>query len=502
MSRLPLADFSAQRLRSLNRAPVNAAGSYVLYWMTAARRTRWNFGLQYAVGVAQQLGVGLVILEALRCDYPYASVRLHRFIIEGMRDNATDLRERPLCYYPYVESAPGAGKGLLQALSARACLVVGDDYPAFFLPRMLEAAAQSLAVPLVAVDGNGLLPMALVDRLYPTAYAFRRLLHKSLPAFLDDLPCADPLAGPGLPVVRLAEEISARWPPAQIEQLLSAGGLANLPLDQQVTPVGICGGSHRAQQQLNEFLATTLGNYQECRNSPDLDRTSRLSPWLHFGHISVHQVFSQLTEVEGWESGRIALKPTGQRSGWWGMSENAEAFLDQLVTWRELGYNYCRQCPDYKSYATLPVWARASLNQHAEDFRPTIYSLAQFEQAQTHDPLWNAAQRQLVAEGRIHGYLRMLWGKKILEWSSSPQAALQTMLTLNDRFALDGRDPNSYSGIFWCLGRFDRAWGPERPIFGKIRYMTSANTARKHGVKEYLRRYGPLSDSDQLISQS
>lgn len=502
MSDLPVADFSALRLRKLNSAPINPEGSYVLYWMTAARRTRWNFGLQYAVGAAQRLGAGLVILEALRCDYPYASVRLHQFIIEGMRDNAADLRERPLCYYPYVEPVPGAGKGLLQALSARACLVVGDDYPAFFLPRMLEAAARVLAVPLVVVDGNGLLPLALVDRPYPSAYAFRRLLHKSLPAFLDDLPCAIPLAESSLPMVQLAEKISVRWPPAQIEQLLSAGGLANLPLDQRVTPVGICGGSQSAQQQLNEFLATTFGNYLEVRNSPDLDRTSRLSPWLHFGHISVHQVFSQLCEVEGWESGRIALKPTGQRRGWWGMSENAEAFLDQLVTWRELGYNFCRQCPDYKSYASLPAWARTSLGQHADDFRPYIYSLEQFEQAQTHDPLWNAAQRQLICEGRIHGYLRMLWGKKILEWSPSPQAALQIMLTLNDRYALDGRDPNSYSGIFWCLGRFDRVWGPERPIFGKIRYMTSANTARKHGVKDYLQRYGPLSDKGQLTSQS
>lgn len=495
MSELPTADFSRLRLRTLNTAPVNPRGSYVLYWMTSARRTRWNFGLQYAVGAAQQLGVGLVILDALRCDYPYASARLHRFIIEGMRDNAADLHGRRVCYYPYVEPVPGAGKGLLRALSAGACLVVGDDYPAFFLPRMLEAAGQMLAVPLVAVDGNGLLPMALVDKPYPTAYAFRRLLHKSLPAFLDDRPRADPLSGICLPVVRLTEKITDDWPPAQIDQLLSDGGLVDLPIDQQVAPVKICGGSQSARRQLNDFLATTLGHYLEVRNSPDLDRTSRLSPWLHFGHISVHQVFSQLAEVEGWEPGHVALKPTGQRCGWWQMSENAEAFLDQLITWRELGYNFCRQCPDYARYASLPDWARISLDQHADDFRPYIYTPEQFEQARTHDPLWNAAQRQLVAEGRIHGYLRMLWGKKILEWSPSPQVALQTMLALNDRYALDGRDPNGYSGIFWCLGRFDRAWGPERPIFGKIRYMTSENTARKHGVKDYLRRYGPLPNS-------
>lgn len=492
MFELPAADFTELRCTKLNSAALNPAGDYVLYWMTAARRTRWNFALQYAASAAQQLGVGLVVLEALRCDYPYASLRLHQFIIQGMKDNAADLAASDVCYYPYVEPALGAGKGLLGALSARACLVVCDDFPAFFVPRMLKAAAQQLSVPLLAIDGNGLLPLAVADKPYPTAYAFRRLLHKSLPAFIDDMPQPQPLAGLDFPAVDLDPVISAQWPPAQLGALLAPGGLASLPIDQQVTPVSLNGGWQAGQKRCSKFFSSDFAAYCEVRNSPDLDRTSHLSPWLHFGHISVHQIFSQLAEIENWDSGRIALKPTGQRSGWWGMSENAEAFIDELVTWRELGYSFCRQCPNYASYASLPAWAQNSLNQHTADVRPVVYNQAQLEQAQTHDPLWNAAQRQLVTEGRIHGYLRMLWGKKILEWSPRPQKALEIMLELNDRYAIDGRDPNSYSGIFWCLGRFDRPWGPERPIFGKIRYMTSENTARKHGVKDYLRRYGPI----------
>jgi deoxyribodipyrimidine photo-lyase len=163
--------------------------------------------------------------------------------------------------------------------------------------------------------------------------------------------------------------------------------------------------------------------------------------------------------------------------------------LDQLITWRELGYNMCWQRDDYDRYESLPAWAKKTLAEHARDPRQYVYALEQFEAAETHDELWNAAQRQLVRDGTIHNYLRMLWCKKILHWSATPQDALETMLELNNKYALDGRNPNSYSGIFWVLGRYDRAWGPERPIFGKIRYMTSDNTARKVRVSEYLEQY-------------
>jgi deoxyribodipyrimidine photo-lyase len=173
------------------------------------------------------------------------------------------------------------------------------------------------------------------------------------------------------------------------------------------------------------------------------------------------------------------------------MSAGAEAFLDQVITWRELGFNCCHMRKDYDQYESLPVWARNTLKDHEKDARTARYGLEELEGARTHDPLWNAAQTQLVTEGRIHNYLRMLWGKKIIEWTRSPREALRVMIELNNRYALDGRDPNSYSGIFWCLGRYDRPWGPERPIFGTVRYMSSANTARKLHLKTYLRKYSP-----------
>jgi deoxyribodipyrimidine photo-lyase len=171
------------------------------------------------------------------------------------------------------------------------------------------------------------------------------------------------------------------------------------------------------------------------------------------------------------------------------MSANAEGFLDQVITWRELGYNFTSHRADYDRYESLPDWAQKTLKKHARDGRKYVYNLEQFETAATHDQLWNAAQTQLVGEGRLHNYLRMLWGKKILEWSGSPQKGLEIMIHLNNKYGLDGRNPNSYSGIFWILGRYDRPWGPERPIFGTIRYMSSANTARKVSVENYVRKY-------------
>jgi deoxyribodipyrimidine photo-lyase len=185
----------------------------------------------------------------------------------------------------------------------------------------------------------------------------------------------------------------------------------------------------------------------------------------------------------------VASKTTGSRTGWWGVSEDAEAFLDQLVTWRELGYQSSAREQAYDRYESLPSWARQTLAHHAADRRSPLYLMEDFEQARTHDPLWNAIQTQLLRDGCVHNYLRMLWGKKILEWSASPQDALEIMIHLNNRHALDGRNPNSYSGIMWVLGKYDRAWGPERPVFGKVRYMSSQNTARKVRLKKYLNTF-------------
>lgn len=484
----------AHRIRRANDVPVNPRGDFVLYWMTANRRVTWNYGLQRAVDLALELGKPLVILEALRIGYPWACERFHGFILEGMADNARRLEKTGVHYYPYVEPVPDADKGLLAALASRVCLIVTDDFPAFFLPRMVASAAKKIPAYFELIDSNGLLPMLSADRVFPTAYAFRRFLQKTLPAFLSERPKADPLRGVPLNVSNvLPRAIVSKWPPAS-PGLLSGdpGALASFDLNHGVGPVFLHGGTRQADMKLKGFLEKKLSQYPENRNHPDLEGTSGLSSYLHFGHLSVHQVFHQVGKKENWSLSMVSQKTTGGRSGWWGMSEAAEAFLDQLVTWRELGFNMCRRREDYDRYDSLPDWALRTLEHHGKDPRPYLYSLEDFENARTHDPLWNAAQSQLLREGGMHNYLRMLWGKKILEWTPSPRVALDIMIELNNKYALDGRDPNSYSGIFWVLGRYDRAWGPERSVFGKVRYMSSKNTARKLQLRDYLTKYASL----------
>ncbi len=510
------------RLTRLNDAPIAAHGDYVLYWMTTARRTRWNLSLQRAAEHCTALRLPLLVLEPLRVAYPWASDRFHRFIIAGMVDNQASCKARGVACYPYVEPRDGAGKGLVEALAARASVVVCDDYPAFFLPRMLRAVAPRIPVRVEAVDANGLLPMRAASGTFPTAHPFRRYLHGHLLTHIHHPPVPAPLATipPGAPAT-IPASILARWPPADLSRPASL--VARLPINHAVGPVApwhgppsppgdpasppislpgdrpaprhgptrLRGGADAATARLTSFIAHTLPRYASDRNHPERDATSGLSPYLHFGHISAHETFHRIAAHEGWDPTRVHPGAAGRRAGWWGMSQNAEAFLDQLVTWRELGFNRCLHVEDYDSYDALPEWARTTLRDHAADPREWTCDLHTFEEARTHDPLWNAAQNQLRREGRIHNYLRMLWGKKVLEWSDSPRTALRIMIHLNDKYALDGRDPNSYTGILWVLGLHDRAWGPERPVFGKIRYMSSANTARKYRVRRYVDHHLP-----------
>jgi deoxyribodipyrimidine photo-lyase len=486
MARVP-----RERIRVVHEAPLRPERRFVLYWMTAARRLRSSPALERAAELAAELGRPVLILEALRAGYPHASDRLHAFVMQGMAENARRARGRAL-YLPYLEPRPGDGRGLLATLAADACAVVTDDFPTFFLPRMLAAAAPRLDVRVEAVDGSCVVPFRLAGKDFPTAHAYRRHLQRALPDWLDRLPAEDPVAAappPGRAAV--PARVRARWPAADPAALARpAGALAAFPIDRAVPPCGT-GGSAAAEARLAVFVAEGLDAYAERRNVPDEDGASGLSPWLHFGHLATFDVLRAVLRREGWTPLRLAPSARGARAGFWGLSASAEAFLDQLVTWRELGFVTCAHRPDHGEYGSLPPWARATLDRHARDRRPVVYGRAALEAAETGDPLWNAAQRQLLREGRIHNYLRMLWGKKILEWTRAPEEALELLLALNDRWALDGRDPSSLSGVFWCLGRYDRAWGPERPIFGTVRYMSSTNTARKVAVKRYLARYGP-----------
>lgn len=444
---------SVTRIQAANDRPVRTRGDHVLYWMIAARRTSWSFALDHALEIAGALGRPLLVLEALRAGYRWASDRHHRFVIDGMTDNAAAFAKAGVTYLSYVEPDSGAGQGLVEALAARACCIITDEQPGFFLPRMVRALADRVPVRVETVDGCGVYPLRAFERQFPVARSFRRAW-QALPVVL---PSARPLAKVAR-AVRDAEvpgRILRAWPTAR-------GQLADLPIDHAVAPVAYRGGSVAAGEALEDFVDHRLARYGE-RNHPDADAASGLSPYLHFGHIAAAEVAAR--------------------------TQHGEPFFDELITWRELAHNFCFHRADHDRFAALPAWARATLTKHARDPRPERYTPRQLEHAATPDPIWNAAQRELLANGRIHNYLRMLWGKKILEWSASPRQALATMIELNNKYAVDGRDPNSYAGILWTLGLFDRAWGPERAIFGTVRYMSSTATVKKLRMKKYLARW-------------
>jgi deoxyribodipyrimidine photo-lyase len=489
------------RVRRLNEAPIASAGDYVLYWMVAARRPRFNFALERAALYARELGKPLLVFEPLRASYPWASERLHTFVVEGMAANQAHFAKRAVSYFPYLEPRRGAGAGLLAALAARAALVITDDFPCFFIPHMTALAAKQLSVRVEAIDGNGVLPLSLAEgKTFYNAFHFRRFAQRHLARELAQAPREDPLRR--LALARLAElprAITRRWRPTSEEELAHIPRtIAKLPVSTRVRAVAALPGGHlEAKQRLSQFIKARLSRYANERSHPDSDVASGLSPYLHFGHLGVHEIVDALKRPEQWDGLPRGLEGQGARTGFWGLTAAAEGFLDEVVTFRELAFNTAATLPNFDRYETLPNWAQKTLGEHEGDRREHIYSREQLERGETHDLLWNAAQRQLVHEGRIQNYLRMLWGKQILAFTTSPRSALETMIELNNRYALDGRDPNSYAGFFWVLGRYDRPWAPERAVFGSVRYMSSAASARKLRLKNYLLSHGGAKHADQ-----
>jgi deoxyribodipyrimidine photo-lyase len=486
-----------ERIRLVVDAPPRPQGGFVLHWMRAARRVGWNHALERSVELARSLRLPLRVVETIAVDEPWASDRHHAFVLAGMAEQQRRLDGRPVTYHALVEARPGQLAAALGALAPLAAAVVTDDLAA--LP---EAAGVPFAEPglrVEAVDAATVFPFRLSGREFLTAYLFRRQLQRHLAPWLAQRPAADPLRNLRLPAAPpLPRELLRSWPEVTARQLASpAGLLASLPIDHAVRPTGQ-GGSAAAEARLSHFLSGPLDAYPELRDEPDLDGTSALSPWLHHGQLSADQVVAAVLDRAGWTPRLLAEEASGAREGWWGLPPAGEAYLDQLITWRELGFGWAAFRADHQQVSSLPAWAQATLRRHAADPRPHRYTLAQLEAADTHDPLWNAAQRQLLQDGVIHNRLRMLWGKKILEWSGDAEEARERLFALNDRWALDGRDPNSASGLLWCLGRHDRAWGPERPIYGTVRYMTSESAARKHQLKGYLERFGAMQSGRLL----
>ncbi|MDZ7771521.1 MAG: hypothetical protein U5K31_02105 [Balneolaceae bacterium] len=481
-----------KRLFTRNQRPVDRDGDFVLYWMTIQRRMHFNYALQRAVEEANRLGKPLLILESLVCDYPWACDRFHAFLLEGMAEHERFCAERGVSYYPWTAREPGAQEGMVQELARSACCVVADEFPVYIIRDFNESIPQELPVRYESVDSNGILPLSLTDKAPYNAYHFRKIVQREFLDHYTSPPLRNPLdALRDRSAITLRRSFRERWPRAGDSLRDRDAFMASLPIDHDIPPLDIKGTRQAALGKLGQFVSHGLLQYDEKHNQPDARANSGLSPWLHFGKISSHEIVETVLEYqpEGWDLDRLTYNK-GSTGDFWNGDPNIDGFLDELITWREVGFHYAHHEPDYDQYETLPDWALKTLEKHRSDPREWIYGLEELAAAQTHDEIWNAAQTQLRREGVIHNYLRMLWGKKVIQWTPDPEVALAYLIDLNNRYAIDGRDPNSYSGIFWCFGRFDRAW-QERPIFGKVRYMTSESTRRKLKLDRYLERYGP-----------
>ncbi len=507
-----MANFNDARIRKLNAHPPRPSGQYVLYWMQMFRRLTHNHALDYAIHLARHLNKPLVVYEALKLNYPWANARLHTFILEGMCENARQANKMGLTYWPFVETPDEPGRGLVKRIAESAAVIVTDDYPAYIVPAHNRAIA-TLDVAIHAIDSNGCVPFALLGAPVAAAAHLRPRMHKLFALSWENRSQAEPEIE-GLNQLKSDPPFKLWIPPDDLAEFVR-----QLPVDQSVPPViGEYGGSAEARKKLKTFIKSKLSRYNDERNQPsDPARTaaSALSAHLHFGHISIDEVIAETLKFTGrWTTNELNLK-TRNKSDFFCRDENVNSFLDEAIVWRDIGYHwhYCRNRSEPSSHRSwqennsqpsfnfetmdfaprtrgtletvLPPWAKATLDKHASDPREYLYTLEEFESASTHDDLWNAAQTELVKTGRMHNYLRMLWGKKVLEWSASPEEAYSILEHLNNKYALDGRDPNSYSGILWCFGLFDRPWPPERKVFGSIRFMSSDNTARKFKLKEY-----------------
>jgi len=488
--------FNDTRVRPANDRSVNTAGDYILYWMQANRRLDHNLALDHAIAEGRRLGRPLVVYEGLRLRYPWASERLHRFVLEGMRANATAARRAGLTYWPWVEHKPGEGRGLLADLAARAALVVTDDFPCFIVPGQVAALAASVEVAVVAVDAGAIVPMSRLGPTVSAAAHLRPRIHRAFGEAWEHRAVARPQGSGAAPMAPPFE-------PADLDDL--DGLLASLPLDRSVPAVPATpGGGPAARQRLADFVAHRLRGTAERRSHPappDRAHQSGLSPYLHFGHIAIEEVVERVLASTGdWSPAVLDPHAVGRREAFFCRDADVNAFLDEAITWRDLGlhWHWTRRQDTESLERALPAWARATLAAHAGDARAHVYSVEEWEAGQTHDPLWNAAQRELAATGTIHNYMRMLWGKKVLEWSRTPEEAYATLEHLNNRYAVDGRDPNSYTGILWCFGLFDRPWAPERRVLGSVRYMSSENTAKKFRLGPYLDYVASLPPSPSL----
>lgn len=452
---------SQPRVQVRRGGPMREGARCVVYWMQRAMRILDNPALDVAIDVANLLGLPVVVFFSVIPNYPNANLRHYHFMAQGLRDVEEDAAERGVGFV-LRRHPDNSLEAFLEQVEA--ALVIGDENPCREPERWRKVLAKRLRLPYWTVDADVVVPSAVFNRDYFLLHHFRPHLMAALPKYLVA----------GTPV-----SPQHKWQPKKALPSFSLTGDITEgfdELDRTVGPVDtFTGGTHAAVKRLKDFVSSELPHYEVKRNHPEIKGTSRLSPYLHFGNIGPLTIALAVEDAV----------QTGKAS-----KSARDRFLDQVIAWRELSVLFVRHNPDYDNWECAEPWARQSLVAHTADERPHRYDFAQLERGETGDDLWNAAQREMVDTGWMHNYMRMYWAKKILEWSPDPARAFEWAVTLNDRYFIDGRDPNGYLGIAWAIvGKHDRPWF-DRPVFGLVRSMTGASTAKKFNARLYIEQHG------------
>jgi deoxyribodipyrimidine photo-lyase len=449
----------AQQSRVLVRrgGPLRKCGKCVVYWMQRAMRIADNPALDVAIEAGNLLGLPVVVFFSVIPNYPNANLRHYHFMQQGLRDVEEDAAGRGVGFVLRRHPDNSLDEFLEEV---EAALLIGDENPCREPERWRKAVARRLRLPFWTVDADVVVPSSVFGRDYFLLHHFRPKLAAELPKYLVKPANLKPLKTwrgfKGVDSLSLAGDITAGFH----------------SLDRSVVPVDtFTGGSHAALRRLKKFVSHELLHYAENRNRPELKGTSRLSPYLHFGNIGPRTI-------------ALAVQDEGNVP-----AATRDRFLDELIGWRELSVLFVRNNENYDHWECAEPWARKTLMEHASDLRPHRYTFAQLERGATGDELWNAAQREMVDTGWTHNFMRMYWAKKILEWAPDPARAFEWAVTLNDKYQLDGRDPNGYAGIAWAIvGKHDRPWF-DRLVFGKVRSMTAASTAKKFDSASYIAQH-------------
>jgi deoxyribodipyrimidine photo-lyase len=450
-------DTRIQRLNDLE--PLK--GRYVFYWMQQSQRAEYNHALEYAIQQANALGQSVLVGFGLMDDYPEANLRHYTFMLEGLLETQASLSEQGI----KMIIQRGSPVDVASALGRNASLIVCDRGYLLHQKTWRTQVARSASCGVVQVESDVVVPIEVVSK--KAEYAARTIrpkIHQHLKDYMV------PFKSSVVKKSSLGLKIKG------MGIIESSAVLDRLSIDRSISPVTqfFKGGTSQGKARFDEFIKRRLCRYVENRNQPQTDDISHMSPYLHFGQLSPLYLALQMKRVD-------------KR-----FLEAQEAYSEELIVRRELAMNFVNYTLNYDSYACIPQWAMNTLKQHQKDPREYTYSRSQLENAETHDEYWNAAMREMKITGFMHNYMRMYWGKKILEWSRTPKQAFQMMLAMNNKYFLDGRDPNSFAGVSWVFGVHDRAWF-ERPIFGKIRYMAASGLERKCDIRGYVKKVESLA---------